>query len=280
MSTRFSIEIDLGGLIPEGAPINDTVFPNLANAVTKVTAGVQRQWVGFAMGEALPNGETITTRTGTYARSIQTRRLGDFRSEVYSDSPHANVVERGAPERDLKRMLDTSFKVRVTSRGKRYLIIPFRWGTPGTVGFRNVMPDVAHAFTRQMAPSSITRVFRRRSGTGAFDPHTRRPVTVAARRYLWGDRLSSSALAGMGITGSAARHMAGMVRMQRPTSRGTHTTYLTFRVMHEDSRGWIARAIPGKWPARTTADLFRPVAERAFRAAVEADIRGILGAPE
>ena len=74
------------------------------------------------------------------------------------------------------------------------------------------------------------------------------------------------------------KHMVGMVNFRTPGGRGgaAHSQYLTFRVMAEDSKGWIAKAVPGRWPARTTVELMRPLAERAFKEACEEDVRIIL----
>jgi hypothetical protein len=47
--------------------------------------------------------------------------------------------------------------------------------------------------------------------------------------------------------------------------------------MVEGSSGWIAPAKPGRYPAKTTADELRPVAEKAFARAVEDDVRRVLG---
>ena len=50
--------------------------------------------------------------------------------------------------------------------------------------------------------------------------------------------------------------------------------------MMEGSKGWIRQAQPGKWPAKQTAEKFAPIAEEAFRRAVEEDIRALMGGGE
>lgn len=283
---NLAIAIDVGHLIQPNARLTADVFPNLAAAVRQVVALAHQEWVEYALGKPLPGGLVIQNRTGEYARSILFRDTGPFSGVVESLLPYAKAIEEGAPERDLKRMLNSSFKVRLTKDGRRYLIIPFRHGQSGT-------PDsVLNWWTGKQA-SHVTGSYRRASGTGAYGIRTRQLVTVPGWRYQWGDRLDKSDLASMGVTGTAAKRMEGMVRFANPghigggggggkagggakTSAG-HGQMVTFRVMIEGGRGWIAKATPGKYPARTVADQVRPLAERLFAAAVAADVQAMLG---
>lgn len=283
--TEFRIGIEIGHLLPPGGPLSQELFPNLSYAVQEIAQRGQVIWMGYAGGAPLPDGSTIQARSGAYLRSIQLSQAGPFSAEIFSELPYARIIEDGAPARDMKRMLDTSMKVRISKTGKRYLIIPFRWGTPGTTGFgRNVMPPEVHAAWRDptsaMTPSRVTGMSKRPSGNSAYDVRTKSPFLVSQRQYHWGGRLTKPMLNGMGIHGQAARRMAGMVNMQNPSGNGgggKHSSFLTFRVMVEDSPGWLAPAQPGKHPARTTADRLRPVAEQAFGAAVVTDLKQILG---
>ena len=267
--------------IPAGAPIDAETFSTLAGAVAKCAHTVHQQWLAYAQGAPLPNGQTIGIRSGTYHRSILIEQTGPFAFRIFSDLAYADAIERGMPARDLKKMLDSSLKVRRSKDGKRYLIIPFRWGTPGTVGFgQNVMPQDVHDFFTPpgVARSHVTGMGSRVSGTGAFDLKTRQPLLTPQASYQWGARLTAKYLATKGIGGQAAKRLAGMVNMRQPGGKGggAHSQYLTFRVMTEDSPGWKAPAIPGKYPAKTVADQIRPIAEQAFKKAMEADARRYL----
>lgn len=73
--------------------------------------------------------------------------------------------------------------------------------------------------------------------------------------------------------------MAGMVNFRKPGGKGggSHSTFITFRTMHQDSKGWVVPAKPGKQPAKITADELRPVAVKAFTKAVELDQAKLLG---
>lgn len=100
-------------------------------------------------------------------------------------------------------------------------------------------------------------------------------LTVPMRRYKWGTRLHAADLEALGASAKQVRQMAGMVNFRRPegTGGGAHSRFITFRTMGENSKGWISPAREGYWPARTTADIYRPLAETLFNRAVEDDIR-------
>ena len=267
MST-FSIRGDLGNLTT-GGPVELT---ELKAAVEAVTLEARRLWVSYAEGAPLPDGKVIHARSGGYARSIATRQTGEFSGEVYSELPYADAIENGSPARDLKRMLDSSLKVRLTKDGRRYLIIPFRWQTPGSIGGGNVMTPAVHGWWRRQERSHVTGEYQRPSGTGAYDIHTRQLITVPQKKYFWGARL------GEGDAG-ATKHMAGMVNFRQPGAKGgaAHSQYITFRTMVEGGKGWNAKAVEGKHPARSVADMMRPVAEERFGEAVKRDIARMLG---
>jgi hypothetical protein len=274
---RFPVSITLN--IPMSLlPLRAEDLPNLSSAVEGVAAHAQGMWRGYAGGSPLPDGSTIQARSGRYLDSIQILRTGPFSAETYSDLPYARIIEEGAPARDLKKMLDTSMKVRMSKQGKRYLIVPFRWGIPGTKTFgRNVMPEAVHEFAKAMDPSRVIGIGTRESGNGSWDVNTRAPMRVAQRVYMWGGRLKEAQVNQAGVFGTAAKRMAGMVKFQNPGEGSRHTQYLTFRVMVEGGRGWIASAIAGKHPARTVADKMRPVAEKIFSEALAADVRAAMG---
>lgn len=275
----FSIAVDVSAILPIAAPLSRDAFPTLSYAVRQIAEAAHRQWTAYAAGAPLPSGKVIHNRTGEYMRSILLRDTGEFSAEVYSDLPYAQIIEEGAPSRDMKTILNSSLKVRTTKDGRRYLIIPFRFNTPGSV-MGNALPGPVHQWWQQgRAASSISGTYRRLSGTGAHDIKTRELLTVPGWKYRWGDRLEKSDLNALGIHGAAAKRMDGMYMFRKPGGAGgsSHTQFLTFRVMMEGSKGWIAPARAGLHPAQVVADQFRPIAEKAFSDAVAADIKGMVG---
>jgi hypothetical protein len=279
--SEFKISVDIAQLLPLSASVDENSFPHLAYAVQRVAKEVQAQWVLYASGAPMPNGSVIHNRTGEYQRSIEYRQTGPFSALVYSNLPYANAIEEGTPSRDMKVMLSSSLKVRMTKDGRRYLIIPFRWNVPNSIGSGNTMASPVHDFWKKVpksGSSAITGTYRRISGTGAHDIKTRQPLPVRGWKYSWGTRLSHGDLEGMGLSKKQESHMAGMVRFRPQKGKSAAgSSYLTFRVMMEGSKGWIAKAVAGKYPARTTATQFQPIAEQAFAAAVEMDIKALMG---
>lgn len=250
-------------------------FVNLSHAVSQLAFAAHKQWRGYAAGEPVPGHGKIGSRSGSYLRSIKIEQIGELSYRVFSDAPHAKAIEEGSPARDLKKMLLTSHKIRVVRngprKGVRYLIIPFRWGTPGTKTFGSqvMSKDVYNIWqSKQLAPSFVTGMGQRLGGYGHVVP---------TRKYLWGKpgRLTQDHL---DTVGEQNGNMRGMVNLRTPGKRGggAHSHYLTFRIMAEDSKGWIAPAIPAKWPAKTTVEILQPVAREAFEMACAEDVRRIL----
>lgn len=281
-----------------GSAFTAAAMPHLALAVQAVADRAEGTWKSFAAGSPMPNGKTVGNRSGSYLRSIMQRNTGDFSREIYTDLPYAQAIESGTPRRDLKSMLNSSVKVRISAAGHRYLIIPFRHSAnSGNVARDNAMPAAVHAWWQDKKASSIINPMRemmeelfkskfkdedvyntRPSGTGAYDPATRYVLQVKKHDYQWGDRLSRQTLSGLGVHGEAAKRMAGMVHFRQLGKQGgaAHSQYITFRVMSENSKGWIAPAQEGKWPARTTAEIYQPLAEQVFQAAVTEDVRRVM----
>lgn len=267
----YTVNLHLPVNLPAGTPL-PAVFPALAEALQLIAERAMKRWQAYANGATLPNGRALHLRSGSYARSIQMRQTGDMAYCVEATAPHAEAIESGAPARDMKLALNTSVKVRLTKAGKRYLIIPFRWGTPGTVGFRNVMPPEVHALASQFRASRVLGSAQVPNAIGVHDIATHRPVMITRRKYTWGDRLP----AGLGQR-MRPHHKtdpyAGMVRFDAPT--GGHSRYLTFRTMVEGSSGWIRGAQPGYWIARTVTEEVERGARAVLEAALETDIRSM-----
>jgi len=268
----YDIEIPFSVLASSGSPINESIFPALALSVNKIAQKGQVIWREYASGATLPDGRSIQVRSGKYMNSINVRQLSDFKSEVFSDSHYAEALEEGSPASDMKKMLATSSKVRISKKGKKYLIIPFRWDTPGAVRREGrPMGESVHDFMRGIQASTVIGWGQRMGGP----PGKRKPV--AQRVYSWGERLSGENLSSIGIHGIKKRHMTGMVKMQNKSGKGggKHSQYLTFRVMTEDSNGWIRKAVDGYYPAKAMSERVRAHAQEAFQIAVAEDIKNI-----
>ena len=264
--------------LPDGVGESADTLSHVRDAVAILAKYGLARWAAYAKGaEPLPGGKRLTPRTGSYLNSIQLRATGAASYRVFSDAPHAAAIEFGTGPRDMKRMLETSVKVRRTKDGRRYLIIPFRWGTGtgsgGGVSFgHQVMPSAIYEdLAKHLASSRIVGHGRRASGQWNTDT----PVgkQVRQRHYAWGGRLSAAALVASGASAAHVRRMQGMVKM--PRGGGEHT-YMTFRTMVEGGQGWMAPARAGLYPARAAAQDVERKAGEVLRRALQADRDNLL----
>lgn len=268
--------------------VNREVMPLLHQAVKAVAQQTRADWQ-----EAVHKAKLWSGEKDAYAQSITWRMTGDFSAVIETDYKHAEEIETGRPARDLKKMLDTSSKVRRTDKGKRFLVIPFRHNTPGNNAHSAAMPSSVHAMAKTMKPSKVLSVGQRPSGevtklspkTGMqasakqspylSNPLTKSAATVAKRNYQWGGRLAAGALKNAGLDAAQAKRYAGMVKMQTSTPGGTKSSaYLTFRVMMEGSAGWVIQPQPGQFLAKNVTQKMEPKAQAAFAEAVRRMVSG------
>jgi hypothetical protein len=229
--------------------VNESVFPKVAHAIRMIAEIGREDWVKAVDNARLWSGEKVP-----YKESIKVIMHTAMSATIISDYKYASDIETGRPAYDMKQMLNTSDKVRTSKTGKRYLIIPFRHGTPDSN--TNPMPASVYKSAKNLAPSSVVSIGQRRSGHGAMNIKTRSPIMVEHRQYAWGDSMPK-----MKVKGD--RH-AGMVRFDTSSKKANSSTYMTFRVMMEGSSGWIRTAQPGKFIAKKVADDLQPVADRVI----------------
>lgn len=260
---KLGINFSLDGLPAVRASIYQQVYPLLTEAVGAVAQQLAANWMAAVYRAKLWGGEK-----DAYAATIQVKMTGAFSAMVWSDYRYDEDIENGRPARDLKKMLDTSLKVRVNKRGNRYLVIPFRHNTPGSNATGPSMPQHVYAVAKRLKESRVIGQTSRLSGTGAMDIKTRTHLTVPQNLYSWGGRLPA------GMMGPNPKNkvdrFAGMTRFTTGTPGGKQSSaYLTFRVMTQNSRGWIIPPQPGQNIAKGVVDDMRPVAEEIFREAVK-----------
>lgn len=255
MSNNYQIIAPLALKMELSSGINAQLLPLLHQAVNEIAQATAQQWIEAAHRAKLWSGER-----DAYAKSISYRMTGDFSAVVESSYKGAAEIETGRPPRDLKKMLNTSLKVRVTTKGTRYLVIPFRHNTPGSSAHAQPMPKAVFKQAKLLTASRVTSQGQRQSGTGAWNLKTKSPATVATRKTNWGDRL---------LGANVPKNQQGMVRMDTSTGKQKSSTYLTFRIMSEKSSGWIIPAQPGQFIAKGVADDMRPKAEAALTEAVK-----------
>jgi len=275
--TPIAIRLNTQGFAALPPAIAQALLPRVSGAVEAIAIHTQKTW-----GERIRQARGIWwVERNRYVESLKWRMTGAYSAEVGTDETIAELIEKGRPARDLKRMLNTSRKVRRTEKGRRFLVIPFRHNTPGNEALAPAMSPQAYKMASGLSASLIIGHSRRPSGqvvslnprTGmraspmhtpfASDVRTRSERTVRQRHYQWGGRLTAQALQEAGFSSSDIKRYAGMVRMNvnSPGGRARSSAYLTFRIMAEGQSGWIVPAKPGLWLARDVANAIQPVAQ-------------------
>lgn len=258
MAGGYKVKVDLGPLFGSVGGMADAVFPLIGQAVRAVAEEGAFRWKSSVAKARLWEGEKQP-----YIESISWQMTGPWSAEISTDYKLAGEIERGRPAKDLKRMLQTSKKTRATKDGTRYLIIPFRHGTPGNDALSRAMPPQIYAKAKALSPSLLLP-------PGTVNAPTRISASghnVAQHSYQWGGRLPK------GLSTKLSPHhktdiYAGMVRFKTSTPGAKSSSYLTFRVMSEKSSGWIVPPRPGLYLAKQVAEGLRPVLEDAVGQAV------------
>lgn len=259
-------KLDMTPLVAVQNAVYQAALQRLHGAVEGVLVNMAADWQTAVHKARLWSGE----RTA-YADSITWRMTGDLKGEVEATYRLAEQIENGRPSYDLKQMLGSSLKTRVSKKGARYLIIPFRHNTPGYTAHADDMPDHVYAIARTLAQSRITGMGTRASGTGALDINTRKALQVPQAKYFWGGRLDPGSM-GPNPKGKVDR-FAGMVRFEDTAAKGKpKSIYMTFRVMTEHSKGWIIGPRPGLKLADGLTQKWGPIAQQEFIAAVKGEV--------
>lgn len=271
--SAVTVSIDLGGLINTGQAITREILPRVREAVGAIAAQGQKDWADSVM--KAPG--IWSEEKKRYVQSIRWEYTGEFAARIWADYRFAEEIENGRPPRDLKKMLDTSLKVRTVQKGKnagkRYLIIPFQHNTPGSTALAPSMPQSVYDVASQLAPSRIVGQGMRESGTGAWNVKSRSPAMVRQHKYEWGGRLNTADMPG--LSAKEARRLDGMYRFDSQGQGGVRrSTYLSFRVMLEGSPGWIVPAQAGRQFVPQVVGRLQPLAEQVIAKAVQLDLAG------
>jgi len=270
--SKISINLNMDALFAVPQQMYEQVMRAVDVAVEGVAQTAMRRWTESIQAADLREGQKKE-----YAESLRIDRLGLGHYLVRTIYDKADQIEDGRPERDLKSMLQTSQKTRSSKVGKKYLIIPFRHNTPGNKALAPAMPRAIYDHASLMGPSSILSIGTRVSATGA---------TVAKRNYKWdkaGDEFSRGKKKYLSIgplpaglapirPGHKTDIYAGMRRMDTSTGKSKSSAYLTFRVMHQDSTGWIVPAKPGLKLADKIAAQIESQAQGFIESVVKAEL--------
>lgn len=251
--SQFKVSVDLSSVLQQAqGVVNAQVFPLLNQAVSAVAQATRNNWM-----ESVNKAKLWVGEKDAYRDSIQWRMTGDFSAEVWTDYKLAEEIESGRPAKDLKKMLDTSLKVRISKKGHKYLYIPFRHNTPGQNAHAKGMPMAVYAQAKELSASRVVGKYLTPSlQTGKGH------INIPRLKYKWGQSLN----------GDLGKRYAGMYRFDTSSGKQKSSSYLTFRTMSSASNGWIVGPRPGLNIAKGVADQMQPLAEQAFSAAVSKSV--------
>ncbi|WP_438979602.1 hypothetical protein [Polynucleobacter sp.] len=270
----YKISFDLGAQLDITGIINKQVLPFLNQAVRAVVQQTSADWQEAVLKSKLWEGER-----DAYAQSITWKMTGDFSGEVEATYKNAQEIETGRPPRDLKKMLDTSTKVRRTQSGKRFLVIPMRHNiqklqSAGLYGMASALEASMVTGQGQRASGEVTNLSPTTGMSPAakqsqylLNPKTKNDVMVNRNTYNWGQRLTGKDV-------GKNKWAKGMVRMNTSAGGATSSAFMTFRIMMEGQKGWVIPAQPGLYIAKKVQEQMQPKAEAAFAGAIKKQFGG------
>lgn len=276
----YQITLEGGSLLDLSAGINAKVLPLLNQAVRAVAEGVSSDWKTAVAEAKLWSGEKTP-----YIESIKWSMVDDFTARVESDYKYAAEIETGRPARDMKTMLDTSSKVRRTTNGKRFLVIPMRHkqkAMPAAVLGATKALGLSRVMSQGLRPSGEVTLLSPKTGMQPAakqtpflsNPKTKQAAQVVKNNYHWGGRISLGGLKAAGVSAAEAKKYAGMVRMDTSTpGGGKSSAAMTFRILMDGQTGkWIIPAKPGLFLLRKTVQTMQPKAQAVFEEAIKKTI--------
>ena len=258
-------------------------LPGVSMAMRQSADLVRGTWRGFARGGSLTGIESLKNPSGKYARSIKIDRKGPFDYEIYSEAKVADWIENGTEDLDMKTTHPYGPRSRISKKGVPYLIVPFRWGTPGRngqkrVGFRNIIPEQIY---KQLLISRKKKFkFQTSKVTASADSsdnlelnYNNHMVGVASRaKYEWGDRVFSADVDSL-TDGSREDHFAdGMVKMEGQNRKSSG--YFTFRIISANSpaESWKRKGMKARHVTNAVASVTRETINDIIDSAAREDL--------
>jgi hypothetical protein len=272
----FKIDIDSDALVQlqrKLAQFGAGSMPATSGAMKSMAGFVRNTWRGYARGGALLGVESLKRPSGGYARSIKIRKNGPFDYEIYSEAKVAAWIENGTDELDMKKTHPFGPRSRVSKPDKdgnkySYLIVPFRWGTPKTVGFRNIMPEAVYSIVKNKLKFQQTKALMstHQEANARGEMVDRAEYSDVSEKGIWGDRLSAD------MDDEVTSNMEGMSSMLG--QNGKSAGYFTFRIISSrpGAKGWIKKATPPRPVTQAVAKLAEGVITDAVDAAIMQDL--------
>lgn len=231
------IEVTMGKVPPLLAAYPEVVrraLPEIANAV-------RSEIVALAGRELVSTGQDYIQGVGVLHINLSAsglkRGAATFATIVLTGWL-PNAVESGFDGGDMKEAMLSGRSAKVSKDGKRYAVVPFRHGTPGSSGRSfGVMggPEQKHGGMDASSARKLgQRVHRAAQKLSASTSHPQHGTE-------WGSRLASNTGGAKRLTNknSGYKHKsdiyAGMVRKQKTYGASTQNSYGTFRMVSDNS---------------------------------------------
>lgn len=233
------ILIDLSGLQAQFGLAADTIDTLTETCVNAVAAAVYANWEALAK-------QKLNSTLPEYTQNLIKVDKGRFAKQIVLTGVLPNMIEQGASAFDMKEGFKKSQKVKYTipvynkkgmqvyKGGDWYLTIPFRIGTPGTLG--------QAGFTGEM-PQEIYDIMRKRaSGKGLTvseipSPHdipkSRAAIEATPNNPRYGEYIHRNSI------------YEGMTKRTAQYGKTSQNTYGSFRRAgaNSDPLSWIHKGI-------------------------------------
>lgn len=229
----MKVRVDLSQL---GRAVMQTVPPKASRAqfLAGIGAAARQHWIQLAQRE-------LRSTSRDYVAGIQDVVQGDRTISITLTGMMPNMIENGWPGGDMREWMLQSAKAKPTKAGGKYLVVPFRHGSPSSGG-RNVgaaMPQPIHEVAKKLAPTR---------------------TAIGGQKTQWGGRLNL----GMKMRQDARDILStkkkewhssstfmGMVRQQKTYEKARQSQYTTFRTIatrgpDTDPRSWMHPGIAAK----------------------------------
>ena len=210
---------------------------NLERQFNLAAAFVEQTWRSVVRGDmTAPPGapklkfDRLSQRTAYADSIISTRSLnmpesGRLIHEIIATNQMGVKTERGYPAYDMKPMLLNGPKARISKKGKKYNIIPFRHGAGENTQHFKPMPSDIHDAAKELR--ATTNVMGRRiQGDRLTGTEKRYPALVHQFTKPSGE---------VGRYQRKNGHYEGMIRVEAKYGQTVQSKYLTMRVVSENS---------------------------------------------
>ena len=233
------ITIDLSGLQDQFGLSPESIDMLTETCVNAVTAVVFQNWQSLAK-------KKLKTSLPDYLSNIILVDKGRFAKQIVLTGVLPNIVEQGASAFDMKEGFKRSGKVKYTipvynKKGREikpggdwYLTIPFRVGTPGSIGqagFSGVMPQEVYEIMRKRASGQGLPSSQIPSPYNV--PQSRESIQASSNNPYYSQYVHKNSI------------YEGLMKNTAQYAKSNQNTYATFRRVgkNSDPLSWINRGI-------------------------------------